>query len=323
MRKINDEEIIQRIIKKNPSVNIINVRRERRNSNTRIIVKLKCTCGIIFERELTHLTGKQSSCLCGHCSQKLSHENRKLNYNEKYTRMLKRYNISLLENVSDLYARDKVEVEDNENHFRFFWNVGEKIKSPYIFQPNGKNYKNFKYNLITYSNINGYTCKDLFTTENSTDIEIICECGNKFTANYSKFLSGQFRCNNCATKKSKYEVVFEEFLKNNNINYIYQYRISSCKYKKPLPFDFLLTDKRILVEIQGEQHYAPIQFRCHTKEESEIIFQKQQIRDKIKEDFCKDKDIPLLIISYKEILDNSFKPKTINFIQTHTNINKV
>ena len=276
-------------------------------------------CGIIFERELTHLTDKYSSCLCGHCAQNLAHESRKKRYNEKYKRMLKRFNITPLENVENFYARDKIEVEDNDTHFRFFWNIGEKPKRRLYFQLNGLNYKNFKYNLLKHSEINGYTCKDIITKENDENIEVICECGNHFVCQYRKFLNGQFRCNSCATKKSKYEKIFEEFLKENNIEYLYQYRISSCQYKKPLPFDFLILKERLLIEIQGEQHYKPIRFRCHTIEEAEDIFKKQKIRDKIKEEFCKEKNIPLLIISYKEIMSNEFKPKTIEFIQTHAN----
>lgn len=317
-KHLTNQEIENRILKKNNKANILNIRRERRNSKTRIVVKLKCECGIEFERELTHLTDKYASCLCGHCSQKLAHENRKKRYNEKYSRMLKRFNITPINNIENLYARDKIEVEDNETHYRFFWNVGEKPNRPLIFQPNGLNYKYFKYNLLKHSEINGYTCLDILTEENNTEIEVVCECGNHFKCKYSKFLNGQFRCNSCATKMSKYEKIFEEFLKENNIEYLYQYRISSCKNKKPLPFDFLISKERILVEIQGEQHYEPIQFSCHTKEEALLLFEKQQIRDKIKKDFCKEKNIPLLIISYKEILSNEFKPKIIKFIQTHT-----
>ena len=163
--------------------------------------------------------------MCGHCSQKLAHNNRKNRYNEKYTRLLKRLNISPINEVENLYARDKIEVVDNESGFRFFWNVGEKPKRQLIFQTNGLNYKNFKYNLLKYAEINGYTCLDIITNENNTSIDVVCECGNTFTCNYSKFLNGQFRCNSCATKKSKYEKIFEEFLKENNIEYLYQYRI--------------------------------------------------------------------------------------------------
>ena len=83
-------------------------------------------------------------------------------------------------------------------------------------------------------------------------------------------------------------------------------------------FDFLICKNRILIEIQGEQHYSPIQFRCNTHEQAILNFEKQKIRDDIKFNFCKEKNIPLLIISYKEILNGEFKPKTIKFIQTHT-----
>lgn len=318
MRKLTENEIKHRIMSKNSNVEVLDIIREKRNSKTRIIVKIRCECGIKFTRELTHLLEKQSKCLCGHCTQKLAHENRKNRYNEKYQRMLKRFNITPLYEINNFYARGKIEVVDNENGFIFFWNIGEKPKRPLIFQPNGINYKNFKYNLLKHSDINGYTCRDIITTENNTNIKVVCECGNPFICNYSKFLNGQFRCNSCATKMSKYEKIFEDFLKDNDIEYLYQYRISSCKCIKPLPFDFLICKERILVEIQGEQHYVPIRFYGETQEEANKNFELQIKRDRIKFDFCKEKNIPLLVLSYNEIMSKDFIPKTIQFIQTHS-----
>lgn len=317
-KELDFETIKNRILNKNKDANILGIRREKRSGKTRIIVKLRCKCGIEFERELTHLTYKTSTYMCKNCAQKIAKESRKARYNEKYERMLKKYKFTLVEPIKNLFARDKVEVY-TEDGFKFFWNVGEKPKKELIFQPNGINYKNFKYNLLKLAEINGYTCKDIYTTENSDNIEVVCECGEHFTCYYQRFKKGQFRCQRCSSSMSKYEKIFEEYLKSKNIEYIYQYRIASCKNIKPLPFDFLIKNQRILVEIQGEQHYSPIQFRCSSKEEAEIRFKKQKIRDEIKVNFCKEKKIPLLIISYKEILDSSYKSKVTTFIQTHTN----
>ena len=62
-----------------------------------------------------------------------------------------------------------------------------------------------------------------------------------------------------------------------------------------MEFDFKLEDengKIILIEYDGEFHYSSI----YGKEKLEV----QQIRDKIKDEYCKNNDIDLYRISYKD-----------------------
>lgn len=81
-----------------------------------------------------------------------------------------------------------------------------------------------------------------------------------------------------------------------------QLRIPTCKNKLPLPFDFGIykADSLIgLVEFQGKQHYFPVQWFGGQK-----VFEKNQIRDQIKKDYCKKNMIPFLCISYNEDIPN-------------------
>lgn len=94
------------------------------------------------------------------------------------------------------------------------------------------------------------------------------------------------------------------------VEYVFQKRIDGCKNKNPLPFDFglkLSDNSWCLIEYHGIQHYEPIKFFGGNKK-----LKKQKQMDKIKERYCFDKKIPLLVIPYWEfdnieyILSNYF-----------------
>jgi hypothetical protein len=55
-----------------------------------------------------------------------------------------------------------------------------------------------------------------------------------------------------------------------------------------------------MCEVQGEQHYFPIDFGGHGKEWAQQQFEELQIRDAIKEKYCLDNNIPLLKIKYTD-----------------------
>ena len=65
-------------------------------------------------------------------------------------------------------------------------------------------------------------------------------------------------------KASSGEVYIANYLSNNNILYIPQYKIDECRNKNPLPFDFGIIDENEkllgLIEFQGKQHYEPIDY---------------------------------------------------------------
>jgi len=124
-------------------------------------------------------------------------------------------------------------------------------------------------------------------------IKICCSCLNChefFNTSWNMILAGHAcpRCN-----ESRGEKQISKFLMDNNFEYIHQYRFKDCKYKKPLPFDFYIPKNIICIEFHGKQHYEPVEFFGGEKS-----FQKGAKLDKIKTDYCKNNNIPLLIIPY-------------------------
>ncbi len=114
-------------------------------------------------------------------------------------------------------------------------------------------------------------------------------------------------CPKCSSSKG--ELYVGEILNGLEIKYISQHPI---KYNNTtIHVDFLVEyqDKKYIIEYNGRQHYIPIEHFG-----GELKFQKQIKRDKFLENYCKDNNIILIIISYtlnnkqiKKLLSNIFK----------------
>ena len=61
------------------------------------------------------------------------------------------------------------------------------------------------------------------------------------------------------------------------IEFIREKRFPSCKYKIPLPFDFYIPSKKILIEYDGEQHFSSVDIWGGKKGLKERV-----LKDKIK-----------------------------------------
>lgn len=128
-----------------------------------------------------------------------------------------------------------------------------------------------------------------------------CECGNIVEVMATSLVQGL--TSSCGCLRSVGEMKISEFLRNENIKFIQEYRISDCKDERPLPFDFCILDEqdniKLLIELNGKQHYEP-RFTSNNKEAEKILL-KQQKHDAIKQLYCIENNIDLLTIPYYEI----------------------
>lgn len=153
-----------------------------------------------------------------------------------------------------------------------------------------------------YSNVN-YVGKE-------NKVEIKCNKHGIFKQTPHNHLAGN-GCPIC--KESKGESIITNFLNENKINFIPQKRFSECRNILPLPFDFYLTDYNTCIEYQGIQHFEP-----RSKFGGDIEFEKRIKCDKIKFDFCQKNQIPLLIITYKDNIDEILNNYLTNVLKTTT-----
>lgn len=136
-----------------------------------------------------------------------------------------------------------------------------------------------------------------------------CFCGEIFDALPADVLSGKITSCGCKKCSSK-ELLISNILKDLNCNYDTEYRFNDCKDIYTLPFDFIIyKDNKIkMIEYDGEQHYKSINWFGGEEE-----FQKRIKHDKIKTDYCKENNIPLLRLKYT-LTNDEIKHKIIEFI---------
>lgn len=133
-------------------------------------------------------------------------------------------------------------------------------------------------------------------------------CNNIFVALPAKIMENVTTSCGCKIKSS-YERITENILINYNLKYKSQYMFDDCRYKYKLKFDFAVFDNNdellFLIENDGQQHYEPIKLFG-----GDEYLKNAQIRDNIKNEYCKKNNITLLRLPYylnKEEIENEIK----------------
>jgi len=145
--------------------------------------------------------------------------------------------------------------------------------------------------------------KEDYTNYKNKNLNILCgTCGkNIFTTSLDIFKNVPVTtCKTCGNRRSKTEVYIAELLDKNNIKYIEQYSFDDCKDIFTLPFDFYLPDYNLCIEFDGEGHYDLQFYTGRCKDKAEFKYNKTQMHDKIKNEYCQDHNIELLRIPYWE-----------------------
>lgn len=123
-----------------------------------------------------------------------------------------------------------------------------------------------------------------------------CEC--QWNASPANVLNGR-GCPYC--RKSRGERKIHQILIKMKIDFESQYKFDDCKNIRTLPFDFYIPSLNLCIEFDGVQHFEPTRFNKKMSfEQAEENFKNVQIRDEIKNKYCKDNNINLLRIPYTE-----------------------
>jgi very-short-patch-repair endonuclease len=126
-------------------------------------------------------------------------------------------------------------------------------------------------------------------------IDILCKKHNEyFNLRVTDHINGHNGCPIC--NESKGERIIRNYLNENNISFKSQQKFKNCFSKYVLPFDFYLEKYNLCIEFDGIQHFKLIK-RWGSEENLKDI----QIRDKIKDDYCKNNNIKILRINYLDI----------------------
>lgn len=109
-------------------------------------------------------------------------------------------------------------------------------------------------------------------------------------------------------RKTKPELKLEEFLKQNNVEYDYSCIMGSKE--RCFQYDFIIRHRRILIEVQGDYwHGHPDLYNedgSNDKKKLNDIQIKNMNKDKLKEQFAKEKNFKLIYIWESEINKGDF-----------------
>lgn len=124
-------------------------------------------------------------------------------------------------------------------------------------------------------------------------VDIICKKHGIFSQNVCDHLKGA-GCPKC--KRSRGEEIVSKTLTELNIEFIEQYKIKiNSRVRNECVIDFYLPKQNTFIEFNGIQHYRPINFFGG---QQQLNIQKE--RDEDVEKYCKENNIKLITISYKE-----------------------
>lgn len=141
---------------------------------------------------------------------------------------------------------------------------------------------------------------------NKSKIGIICPIHGTFYQRADHHLKDFTGCPKC--KGSGPEQLIINWLDAHKIEYVFQKKFADCKDVNPLPFDFYIPSKNLLIEYQGEQHYSPMRYIG-------TDFHLLKHHDWLKRKYCKKRQIKLLTISYKDckIIDEILRKNICEF----------
>lgn len=202
----------------------------------------------------------------------------------------------------NMYVNDKTKIEiicHIKGHGSFFMSPNVHLSGHGC--PKCANENSLKYNTETFIEqaikIHGelYDYTSVKYININTKINIKCNIHGDFNQMPYAHLKGQ-GCPKC--RKSKGENMISEYLCENDIEYYTQYRFKKCIHKRPLPFDFYLPKYNMCIEYDGKQHFKAIE-----QWGGENGLKDRQIKDKIKNEYCKNNNIHLLRIKYNENIE--------------------
>jgi hypothetical protein len=144
----------------------------------------------------------------------------------------------------------------------------------------------YDYSKVVYKNTNTKVC-------------ITCKDHGDF---YQRPGSHMRSCGCPLCKHSIGERIILNWFKKRNIeiNHHFSYPDLLGLGGKSLEFDFYVKHLNSLIEYDGEQHFKPVRFNGISEEKAKEQFRVLQHHDALKNQYCTERAIPLLRISYKE-----------------------
>lgn len=264
---------------------------------------------LIIECPFGHITegmtfgNFKKGCRCCKCNKK---EKYKLEEVKEY---IESFGYKLLS--TEYIKNDKpLLVQCNKGHQPYkvrFNSFQQGKRCPYCYKEHKHEYKKFSYKYVK-EYIESFGYKLLSKEYNGICDKLLLKCpfGHQYYVSFNNFKNSGCRCPICNISKGEQRIM--DYLNKNNINYIYNepyFNDLLSPLGNPLRPDFIIEDKKIWIEYDGEFHYE--------NKMNEEEFKKLQIHDKIKNQYAIKNSWKLIRIPYwdydnvEEILNKELK----------------
>jgi len=255
------------------------------NSHSKL--KFQCDKGHIWKTKPYYLTNNGS--WCPKCQ-----KNHKDNI-ETYHKIAKKRGGECLSNEY-VNSKSKLKFQCDKGHI---WeSIANDIKYLKVWCPYCSNNKKLTIEKMQeIASERGGECLSNEYINSHSKLKWKCEKGHIWEAKPYLVKNSNNWCPICNESLGERKLSF--ILKNMSINFIREMKFENCKNKHRLPFDFYLPDYKILIEYDGKQHFEIVNFYGSSIEKAKKNFIKIKNNDKIKNEYCKTNNIPLIRISYK------------------------
>jgi very-short-patch-repair endonuclease len=135
-----------------------------------------------------------------------------------------------------------------------------------------------------------------YINQDRYNLRFICsECGEEFISCLQKYTQhGGQVCKECSGRESLGEKKIRHYLEEHGVEFKEYYWFKDCRDINPLPFDFYIPKMNTIIEFDGRQHFQETDHFSYS-------YKKVVEHDTIKNNYCADKNIRLIRISYKQI----------------------
>lgn len=299
MGKVLSKEDIRQMIEDNSDCIFINKYKEK----GQIIVDLRCDCGNTFTQRLSKFKNSPYK-KCKKCICKVKISPRKFK-KEDVDFYLNKYDLKILEDYKSVDHESLFQCGCGRNFYSSFYKIKKsKYKKCRICVGNisgerqSWTHDQFLDKISNLKNIDEYEILTKYK-RSFEKIKILHKKCNTITELTPKNLINGQRCSRCS--KSMGEIKIRDYLTNNNINFIPEYRFNECIDLRPLPFDFYLPEYNIAIEMQGEIHYEEFLYgRSKGFFGGVSGFLKRKKHDLLKTRFCRKNNVKLIHINYYE-----------------------
>lgn len=278
-----------------------------KNSSEKL--KLRCRCGKVFHVSFNHIKSNNKK-QCNECSYVDMSSIMSITHNDFIRRLRQETNNEY--STSETYSGMMNRLLFTHNKCGYSWRTTPNSilnggsGCPICSKKTGgrkraKTTNTFKREMVSIYG-NEYTLMSEYVVSHMPVTIKHVSCGEVYNVIPSVLLRKTHGCPFCSLP-SRAEIKILNHLKNLKVKHKKEFRIDECRNIHPLPFDFAILNQSgasimALVEYDGEHHYESINFGGISDDEALINHQKTKHNDNIKNQYCKDNNIPLLRIPY-------------------------